>query len=51
MTIRPYTDTEWDNLLHVILTADIDWNPTVIDHELEDGKEWYDAMQDLLDRT
>ena len=30
MTIYPYTDTEWDNLPHVILTADTDWDPTVI---------------------
>ena len=39
MSIRPYTDTEWDSLPQVILTADIDWDPSVIDHELEDGEE------------
>ena len=44
MTIHPFTDTEWDNLLHVILTADTDWGPMVIDHELKDGEEWFDAM-------
>ena len=49
MTICPYTDTEWDNLPHVILTADTDWDPSVIDHELENGEEWFDAMQDLPD--
>ena len=49
MTIRPYTDTEWDSLPHVILTADTDWDPSVIDHEMEDGEEWFDAMQDLPD--
>ena len=37
MTICPYTAKEWDNLPHVILTADTDWDPSVIDHELEDG--------------
>ncbi len=47
MSIRPYTDREWDTLPHVILTADIDWDPTIIDCELEDGEEWFDAMQDL----
>src|SRR5688572_18038031 len=47
MSIRPFTDKEWDNLPHVILTADVDWDPTVIDCELEDGEEWFDAMEDL----
>ena len=49
MTICPNTDTKWDNLPHVILTADTDWDPSVIDHKLEDGEEWFDAMQDLPD--
>ena len=49
MTICPYTDTEWYNLPHVILTANTDWDPTVIDHKLEDGEEWLEAMQDLPD--
>ena len=49
MAICPYTDTEWDSLPHVILTADMDWDPSVIDHELEDGENWFDAMQDLPD--
>ena len=49
MTICPYTDTEWDNLPHVILTADTDRDPAIIDHELEDGEEWFDTMQDLPD--
>ena len=49
MPICPYIDKEWDSLPHVILTADTDWDPSVIDHELEDGEEWFDAMQDLPD--
>ena len=49
MSMRPYTDSEWENLPHVILTGDTDWDPSVIDCELEDGEEWFDAMQDLPD--
>ena len=49
MSIQPYTDTKWDNLPHVILTIDTDWDPMVTVHELEDGEEWFDAMQDLPD--
>ena len=50
MTIHPFTVQEWEDLLHVILTADTDWDPTIIDCKLEDGEEWYDAMQDLLEQ-
>jgi hypothetical protein len=33
--IQPYTDEEWDTLLpHIILTSDVDWDPTVLDHTL-----------------
>ena len=49
MTIHLSTDTEWDNMPHVILTADTDWDLTVIDHDLENGEEWFDVMQDLPD--
>ena len=27
MTICPYTDKEWENLPHVILTSELDWDP------------------------
>ena len=47
LSIRPYTKKEWDDLPHVILTADVDWDPTVLDCKQEDGEEWFDAMQDI----
>jgi hypothetical protein len=47
MSIRPYTDTEWESLPHVILTADTDWNPSVLDHEQEDKEEQLNVMEDL----
>ena len=50
MTIRLYTNTEWDSLPHIILPADTDWDLTVIDHEIEDGEEWFDATQDMPDK-
>ena len=37
--MRPYTDAEWDVLPHVILTGDIDWNPSVLDHNLADDEQ------------
>ena len=47
VTIRPYTDLEWDTLPHVVLTSDVDWDPTVLDHTLDDDEQWYDAISDL----
>jgi hypothetical protein len=47
ISLRPYTNDEWDQLLHVILTLDLDWDPTVLDHTLDDDEHWYDAICDL----
>src|SRR5687768_3791039 len=47
MTIRPFTDHEWDNLPHVVLTADVDWDPSILDFEQESIEKWYNAMEDL----
>ena len=48
VSLRPYTDTEWETLPHVIWTQDSDWDPSIFDHEFfdEDGDEWYDALMD-----
>ena len=29
--LRPCTDAEWDTLPHIIVTSDLDWDPTVLD--------------------
>ena len=29
ISMRPYTDDEWDHLPHLILTSDLDWDPTI----------------------
>ncbi len=47
MTMRPYTDDEWDNLPHLILTGDNDWDPTILDHNIDDDETWFDAISDL----
>lgn len=43
----PYMDAEWDTPPHVILTSDVEWDPTVLDHNLDDDDLWYDAVSDL----
>ena len=47
VSLRPYTDTEWETLPHVVWTRDSDWDPAIFDHEFDEGgEEWYDAMID-----
>jgi hypothetical protein len=29
--MHPYTNAEWDTLPHIIMTSDLDWDPTVFD--------------------
>ena len=49
VSMRPYNDHEWDTLAHVILTSDTEWNPSVLDNDLDDDENWYDALSDLPD--
>ena len=47
--LRPYTDKEYKDLPHVIWTGDTDWDPCVLDHNLDEDEEWYDALTRLED--
>jgi hypothetical protein len=40
LSIRPYTDQEWDSLPHVILTSEIEWDPSVLDHDFKEDEKW-----------
>ena len=48
LRMQPYTDTEWDTLPHVILTSDQDWDPTVLDHIMDDDDKWFDTLDEPL---
>ncbi len=47
MTIHPFSDQEWEDLPHVILTSELDWDPGQLDVALEDDDQWFDAINDL----
>jgi len=47
VSLSPYTDEEWDSLPHIILTSDVDWDPSVLDHDLDDNETWFDAISDI----
>ena len=53
MDMRPPTDEELKphgegGLSQIILTSDLDWVPSSVDHE-HDPKQWFDAMENLPD--
>ncbi len=48
MSICPYNDDEWETLPHVILTADGDWDPSILDGECNDNEDWIDTIPDVL---
>jgi hypothetical protein len=49
VSIRPCTDMEWEELPHVILTSPKVWSPSLLNHDLDDGEEWFDAIWSLPD--
>jgi len=48
VNLHPYTDDEWDSLPHVILTRDMDWDPSILDCDYEDSDTWHNALSDPL---
>ena len=40
LPIRPYTDHEWETLPHVILNAETEWDPSVLDHAPPEDSAW-----------
>ena len=50
--MRLYTDQEWEELPHVILTGDNEWDPSVLDYEIDDDDDkWFDAISDIKDTS
>ena len=41
---RKPTQAEVDDLPHIIMTADVDWDPTVYDNVIDDLNDFYDAQ-------
>ncbi len=47
MAIWCYTDKEWGDLPHMVLTRELDWDPSQLDLALEDDDNWYYAVSDF----
>jgi hypothetical protein len=51
LKMRPFTDSEWHTLPHVILTSDADWDPSVLDQLISDTDDWYNSIPDKVGCT
>jgi hypothetical protein len=54
LDIRPHTDHEFDTLPHVFLTSELEWDPTVLDHQYHDSSDWGDeaaSAHGVIQRT
>jgi hypothetical protein len=49
--MRPYTDVEYESPPHVILTSDVDRNPRLLDFDIDDDDDWYDASSDNMNHS
>ena len=47
--IRPFTDDEWEALPHVIWTADVPWDPAMLDNKISNKENWFDGVSNLED--
>jgi hypothetical protein len=43
ITMRPFTDEEFEELPHVVWTSEDDWDPTSLDSVISDDPNWYKA--------
>ena len=46
LRLRPYTDKEWQELPHVLLTSEEDLYSSTFDLDIDNDEIWYDAITD-----
>jgi hypothetical protein len=51
LAMRPCTDDEFDTLPHVIFTSDVDWDPRILDFDVDGDDNWYDAISDNVNHA
>jgi hypothetical protein len=45
---RPPTAHELETLPHIIMTADVDWNPSIFDNDIDDVELFHDIEDDII---
>jgi hypothetical protein len=44
----PPSTHELETLPHIIMTADVDWNPTIFDNDIDDVETFFDTKDDII---
>ena len=44
MSTHPFKDSKWDALPHVVMTSPREWDPSVLDLDLEAEENWFDHV-------
>jgi hypothetical protein len=42
---RPFSEREWQDLPHVVMTSDVEWDPSVLDNNISTEPKWYASMK------
>ena len=45
LPMRLFSNTEWDTLPHVIMTADREWIPTLLDNVISENDSWVEGFE------
>ena len=45
MALCPFSDEEWENLPHIIITDELNWDPRILDSEPTEDEQWFDAQE------
>ena len=51
LQVRPYTDTEFSTLPHVIMTSDASWDPKSLDCTISTDNRWHDSIRQFESNT
>jgi len=44
LDMHPFTDKEWEELPHVTINHEADWDPEVLDNELSNEQDWFNSL-------
>jgi hypothetical protein len=47
---RPPTTHELETLPHIIMTADVDWNPSIFDNDIDNVVTFFDTKANIIHR-
>jgi hypothetical protein len=42
---RPFSEREWQDLPHVVMTSDVEWDPSVLDNIISTKPNWYASIK------